>query len=53
MTDAPPEPPAVTRRTVLRLGGAAIPAAALAGRPSALQAAMGHTWPWRMPVSAQ
>jgi hypothetical protein len=32
MTDARPGRPAVTRRNVLRLGGAAIPAAALLGR---------------------
>ena len=34
MTDARPGRPAVTRRNVLRLGGAAIPAAALLGRDS-------------------
>jgi hypothetical protein len=32
MTDARAERPAVTRRNLLRLGGAAIPAAALLGR---------------------
>jgi hypothetical protein len=32
MTDPRPERPAVTRRNLLRLGGAVIPAAALLGR---------------------
>jgi len=35
MTDAQPGRPAVTRRNVLRLGGAAIPAAALLSRAAA------------------